>query len=70
MSKCAVNCMTREDILDTLSTLSRTSGLYCRIRSFLSQLKEEDPEQYEKYMEHLVQQHFQDPVDLVLYFES
>ena len=61
--------MTKAEILDTIYNLSKSQGLYCNIYSTLTRLEKEDPDQYEQYMEHLQQQHFKDPVDLVLFFE-
>lgn len=61
--------MTREDILDTIRELSKSQGLYSRLYESLTRLEVIDPEQYELIMEHLRQQHFKDPVDLVTYFE-
>lgn len=62
--------MGREQILDAIRNLSRSQGLYGRIYQAIQSLKEADPEQYDLYMNHLVNQHFCDPVDLVLFFES
>lgn len=61
--------MTKQDILDTIHDLSRSQGLYSRLYQHLMDLEENDPEQYEWFMNHLQQQHFKDPVDLVMYFE-
>ena len=61
--------MTQAEILDTIYNLSKSQGLYCRVYDSIKTLEKEDPEQYKQYMEHLQQQHFKDPVDLVLYFE-
>ena len=61
--------MTKEDILDTIQSLSHSQGLYSRLYEHLRDLEENDPEQFEWFMNHLQQQHFKDPVDLVLFFE-
>lgn len=62
--------MTRRQILDTIKDLARSQGLYGRIYDAIKSLKEADPEQYDSFMNHLVNQQFSDPVDLVLFFES
>lgn len=68
MSECSTY-MTKQDILDAINDLSHSQGLYSRLRQSLTELAENDPEQYDSFMEHLQQQHFKDPVDLVMYFE-
>ena len=62
--------MTRGQILDTIKDLSRSQGLYSYIYANLQRYRTEDPEFYEVFMNHLVNQHFESPVDLVLYFEA
>lgn len=62
--------MTREQILDTIKDLSRSQGLYSRIYEAIQSLKEADPDQYDYFMNHLVNQQFTNPVDLVLFFEA
>lgn len=61
--------MSKQDILDTINDLSHSQGLYSRLRQSLNDLAESEPEKYNSFMEHLQQQHFKDPVDLILYFE-
>ena len=62
--------MTRKQILDTIKDLSRSQGLYGRIYDAIQSLKEADPDQYDDFMNHLVNQNFTSPVDLVLFFEA
>lgn len=62
--------MGRKQILDTIKELSRSQGLYGRIYEAIMSLKEADPEQYKQFMNHLVNQQFSNPVDLVLFFEA
>lgn len=68
MSECKTY-MTRADILDAIHSLSQSQGFYSCLYDSLNKLAENDPVQYDLYMEHLQQQNFQDPVDLVLFFE-
>mgnify|MGYP006967367575 CR=1 FL=1 len=62
--------MTRRQILDTIKDLGRSQGLYSRIYEAIMSLKEADKEQYDSFMNHLVNQQFESPVDLVLFFEA
>ena len=62
--------MGRKQILDTIKDLARSQGLYGRIYQAIQELKAADKDQYEQFMNHLVNQHFSDPVDLVLFFEA
>ena len=62
--------MTRRQILDTIKDLARSQGLYGRIYEAIQSLKEADSDQYDSFMNHLVNQQFETPVDLVLFFEA
>ena len=61
--------MTRRQILDTIRDLGRSQGMYSSMYARLQNLRNEDPKQFDLYMNHLVNQQFESPVDLVLYFE-
>lgn len=61
--------MGKQQILDTIRDLGKSQGLYSRMYANLMKIRQEDPENFKLYMNHLVNQHFSDPVDLVLYFE-
>ena len=69
MSETKKTTMGRQQILDTIKNLAHSQGLYSRLYANLQNLRRDDPEQYDQYMNHLVNQQFSDPVDLVLYFE-
>ena len=62
--------MTRRQILDTIKDLSRSQGLYSYIYANLQRYRKEDPDFFDLFMNHLVSQHFESPVDLVLFFEA
>lgn len=62
--------MDREQILDTIQDLGRSQGIYSSLYESLQILRRDDPEYYDKYMNHLVNQQFSDPVDLALFFEA
>lgn len=69
MSTTQTKIMTREEILDTIKSLSHSQGFYQRIYDAMEELKQNDPEQYELFMKNLEAQDFKDEVDLVLFFE-
>lgn len=58
--------MEREEILEVLESLAKSSGRYYRL---LSLIKEMPQQQYKATMELLEKQNFKDAVDLVMYFE-
>ena len=62
--------MTRRQILDTIRDLSHSQGLYSYIYANLQRYRKEDPDFFDLFMNHLVSQQFESPVDLVLYFEA
>lgn len=62
--------MGRQQILDTIKDLSRSQGLYSRIYNTIHKMRINEPEMFNLYMTHLVNQQFETPVDLVLFFES
>ena len=61
--------MTRRQILDTIKDLGRSQGFYSRMYARLQSLRRDEPEYFNQYMNHLVNQQFANPVDIVLYFE-
>ena len=58
--------MNRTQICDTIKDLACSQGFYGRLLNQLYELPEED---YNKVMEELEAQHFNDPLDLILYLE-
>ena len=66
---CEKKFMTRRQILDTIKDLGRTKGFYSKLYSRLISLRITDHEYFNQFMNHLVNQQFADPVDVVLYFE-
>lgn len=66
----SVTYMTKQDIFDTIKDLSRSQGFYQRLYHSLIAMSQVDPDSYNSYLLHLQQQHFKDPVDLVIYLES
>ena len=60
----------RDDILKTFEGLSRSQGLYGRLLRQLYDMKENDPDAYERYMQELEDQEFKDELDLIMYIEE
>lgn len=57
--------MNREQILDTIKTLSRSQGMYRELLKKMNNL-----EAYDEEMTELENQHFNDPIELILYLEA
>ena len=62
--------MNREQILETIVSLSHSQGFYQRLLEHLLFLRENKREAFNDAMENLEEQNFKDAVDLVLYLES
>lgn len=62
--------MTRRQILCTIKDLARSQGFYAVLYKSLRRVQVEDPESFDSFMNHLVNQQFENPVDLVLFFEA
>ena len=58
--------MNKTQIMETINTLAKSQGLYCRIKQSIEEMEEE---QRNVFLDHLAQQGFNDPIDLVMYFE-
>lgn len=58
--------MNKTQIMETINNLAKSQGLYSRIKQSIAEMGEE---QRNLFLDHLVQQGFNDPVDLVMYFE-
>ena len=61
--------MKRDQILSTIRELAASQGFYGRLYSGIMEARENDFDAYDDYMCMLEDQHFSDPVDLVLFFE-
>lgn len=62
--------MKMEEILQVIKDLAKSQGMYAGLLACIEMLREERPEDYERYVKLLESQNFRDPVDLVLFFES
>lgn len=59
--------MKREEIMETIKSLSSSQGLYDRLYRDLMEL---DEDEYDEVMTELESQNFKDGVDLVMFIES
>lgn len=62
--------MDREQIFQVIRSLARSQGFYSRLLEQYSELRDNDPEEFDRCMMVLEAQNFQDALDVVLYFES
>ena len=61
--------MKMNEILQEIQSLARSQGFYGRLYRNLIEYRDNDPESYEAITEMLESQHFNSPVDMVLFFE-
>ena len=62
--------MNREQIMEAIRQLAQCQGTYARFYRDLCEMREEDPERFDKAMSMLEEKKFKDIVDLVLYLET
>ena len=62
--------MNREQIMEAIRQLAHSQGTYARFYRDLCEMREEDPERFDKAMTMLEEKSFKDIVDLVLYLET
>ena len=65
-----VSKVNRDEILKAISSLAKCQGFYSRLYLNLTELRMDDPEEYNRVMTQLEEQNFKDSVDLVMYLES
>lgn len=61
--------MERNEIIATIKNLANIQGFYGRLYTAIINLMAEKPARYEKLMETLEAEHFNDATELVLFFE-
>ena len=61
--------MKMEDTLNVIRYLASSQGFYGRLLASMETMEEMFPQDYEKVVEELESQNFQNAVDLVMYFE-
>ena len=59
-----------EEVVDVIEMLSYSQGFYGRLLEEILYIEENEPEKYEVFKTIIEKQEFQDPVDVVLFFEG
>lgn len=62
--------MKRDEILKAIGSLASSQGFYSRLYLNLTELRMDDPDEYDRIMTKLEEQNFKDAVDLVMYLET
>ena len=57
-------------VIELVRQLSRSQGYYGRLLERILYLQEYEPEAFEEFKMVIEEQHFKDPVDVVLFFEQ
>lgn len=58
------------DVIEVVKKLSHSQGYYGRLLEQILYLQEYEPDNFEYFKELVEEQHFKDPVDVVLFFEQ
>lgn len=61
--------MNRDEIMDTIKMLASSQGFYSRMYSSLCEMRDNDPDEFDRNMTILEEQNFGDAVDMVMFFE-
>ena len=59
-----------EQVVDVIEMLSYSQGFYGRLLEEILYIEENEPNKYEVFKTIIEQQEFQNPVDVVLFFEG
>ena len=59
-----------EEVVDVIEMLSYSQGFYGRLLDEILYIEENDPIKYEVFKTVIEKQEFQNPVDVVLFFEQ
>ena len=59
-----------EEVVDVIEMLSYSQGFYGRLLEEILYIEENNPKKYEVFKEIIEKQEFEDPVDVVLFFEQ
>ena len=62
--------MNREQIMETIRQLANSQGSYGRFYRALCEMRDNEPDRFDKAMTMLEEKNFKDAVDLVMYLES
>ena len=56
--------------MDTIKMLASSQGFYSRMYSNLCEMRDNDPDEFDRNMTILEEQNFGDAVDMVMFFET
>lgn len=59
-----------EQVIEVIEMLSHSQGFYGRLLEEIMYIEVNDPEKFESFKEIIEQQEFENPVDVVLFFEQ
>lgn len=59
-----------EQVVDVIEMLSYSQGFYGRLLDEILYIEENEPEKYEVFKEIIEKQEFENPVDVVMFFEQ
>lgn len=59
-----------EQVVDVIEMLSYSQGFYGRLLEEILYIEENEPKKYEVFKRLIEKQEFEDPVDVVLFFEG
>lgn len=62
--------MNRDEIMDAIKMLASSQGFYSRMYSSLCEMRDNDPDEFDRNMTILEEQNFGDAVDMFMFFES
>ena len=62
--------MNREQIMEAIRQLAHSQGSYSRFYRDLCEMRDNEPERFDRAMTMLEEKNFKDTVDLVMYLES
>lgn len=61
---------TAEEVIDVIKMLSQSQGFYGRLLEEIMYIKENDPMSFEVFKDMIEKEEFENPVDVVLFFEG
>ena len=62
--------MNRNQIMTVIEGLSKAQGSYSRMYAALLEMQENEPDEYDRVMQALEEERFEDSVDLILFLEG
>lgn len=69
-SERGVIAVNRDEIMDAIKMLASSQGFYSRMYSSLCEMRDNDPDEFDRNMTILEEQNFGDAVDMAMFFET